>query len=256
MASAGCAHCFAELMSKRLKAMGQAKYASATNGRGKWSGVVEFWPDTLSVPAKKKKPTTYFVNSMSDAFHPSVKAEDLGRVWQVMADNPRHTFQILTKRAGIMRAATNVLADKYGVLPNVWLGVSVENQPCADERIEELRQTPAAVRFLSMEPLLEMVDINRWLWPDLSKKQWFWPHLSWVIVGGESGPGARPFHMEWAGKIGEDCQEAGVPVFVKQVGAKPYYDGDLVKGLGRKGNDPSLWPEALRVRQMPDRVAA
>lgn len=247
--SPGCKNCYAERMACRLREVGQPQYQGVTEGK-RWTGKINFVENALQKPMKGG-PKTYFVNSMSDLFHESVKTEWVDGIWQVMRDTPDNTYQVLTKRAGIMRSMGTVLADKYGILPNVWLGVSVENQPCADERIEELRQTPAAIRFLSMEPLLEPVDIKRWLWPDLSIKQWFWPDISWVIVGGESGPGARPFHMEWAGQIIEQCEEADVPVFVKQMGSNPYWCNKPAKGFGRKGNDPSLWPQALNIRQMP-----
>ena len=267
MASPGCAHCYAELMSKRLKAMGQTKYNNATNRNGKWSGVVEFWPDTLFVPSKRNKPTTYFVNSMSDLFHPKVEDSWLEQIWHVMADYPRHTFQILTKRAQLMNVRVRTMSQMFGVLPNVWIGVSVESEEYALARIPYLLDTPAAVHFLSCEPLLGPLDFKALFDTDgyiaerlteLNSREMYYPAdlLDWVIVGGESGPGARPFHLEWAGKIVEDCQAAEVPVFVKQMGAKPYYDSEPIKGLGRKGNNPALWPAGLNVRQMPDRVAA
>ncbi|MEE8307783.1 MAG: DUF5131 family protein [Gammaproteobacteria bacterium] len=264
--SPGCANCYAELMSKRLKAMGQAKYANATNGGGKWSGAVEFWPDTLAIPAKKKKPTTWFVNSMSDLFHPKVEDAWLEQIWRVMADNPRHTFQILTKRAQLMDIRARKMSRTFGVLPNVWLGVSVENEKYFLERVAYLLNTPAAVHFISAEPLLAGLDLLKLLDVDshtatrlaqLNPRQISFPAelLDLIIVGGESGFKARRFDIEWAGKIVEDCQELGISVFVKQMGAKPHYDGDPVKGLGRKGNDPSLWPAGLNIRQMPIRVA-
>jgi protein gp37 len=240
--SPGCKNCYAEVMANRLKAMGQIKYREATNEKGKWSRRIDFWADALHLPTETRKPTTWFVNSMSDLFHPFVRDEWLESIWQVMADNPRHTFQVLTKRATLMEIRARKMSRIFGVLPNVWLGVSVENQNRANERIPRLRDTPAAIRFLSMEPLLEAVNIRRWLWEEAGP-DWAGsnprPGISWVIIGGESGPGARPFHLEWAGKIVEDCQEANVPVFVKQVGASPYWWGRPVReNLGRKGNEP------------------
>jgi protein gp37 len=192
--------------------------------------------DRLDQPLRWTKPRKVFVNSMSDLFHEDVPDAFIDRVFAVMALAPQHTFQILTKRAERMREymsgrrtrrgdravrpherrAPRIAKGSYSwPLPNVWLGVSVENQHFADERIPLLLQTPAAVRFISAEPLLGPVDLAHWLddIPSGSRR------LDWVIVGGESGPGARPFDLAWARSIVQQCQAAGVPVFVKQLGA-------------------------------------
>lgn len=194
-----------------------------------------------------------FVNSMSDLFHESVPDEWIDRIFAVMALCPQHIFQVLTKRPARMhqylhgacgRIADRVIAlraergDKGAVVPlphiqpgspwwplaNVWLGVSVENQAAADERIPLLLQTPAAVRFISAEPLLGPVSIDRWLLSVaglICRREIggpLWPNLDWVICGGESGPGARPMHPDWARSLRDQCVSAGVPFFFKQWG--------------------------------------
>jgi len=221
----------------------------AGDGRPVFNGTVKLMTERLSQPLRWKKPRRVFVDSMSDLFHPDVPVGFLDRVFAVMADTPRHTFQILTKRPARMK---RYLA--YDQPPkNVWLGTSVEDQTTADERIPHLVQTPAAVRFLSCEPLLGTVDVTGGPW------------LDWVIVGGESGPRARPCNVEWIREIVRQCREAGVPCFVKQLGAKPYDlagdslcdDGSVPVGAyldlhSCKGGDMSEWPEDLRVREYPD----
>jgi protein gp37 len=255
-------------------------------------------PEKLDEPLRRKKPTTYFVNSMSDLFQDGVPDEYIDRVFAVMALAPQHTFQVLTKRAERMLDyfiqerhrghLTEALAELYlsqpsiarirptdevaealsWPLPNVWLGVSVENQHFADERIPLLLRTPAAVRFISAEPLLGPIDLTG---SDDPRKTWLrngitalrglltdeWvPPLDWVIVGGESGPGARLFDYEWARSIIQQCKAATVPVFMKQVGALPIdSSADGLSGSrflkSKKGNDMSEWPEDLRIREMP-----
>jgi protein gp37 len=228
--SEGCRHCYAARMARRLAAMGQAKYQGAVDEHGRWNGQVWFDAPSYDLPLKVKAPTVWFVNSMSDLFHEGVSINWIMRVWDVMKDCPQHTFQILTKRAerlGKLLAADGVLTATYGVLPNVWLGVSVENQAAADERIPWLVQAQAAIRFLSCEPLLGPVELGRWLPPAPGVS---WAHevmeawgedtnkIDWVICGGESGPGARPMSPDWARALRDQCTAAGVPFFMKQWG--------------------------------------
>lgn len=247
-ASEGCDHCYAFVMTKRLVAMGQQNYMGLT-GNGHFNGVVRTLPTMLDVPMRRKKPTIYFVNSMSDLFHKEVPDEFIDQVFAVMASCPQHTFQILTKRADRMAKymcnpdrLENIYAQWYSVsdqppaaeawpLPNVWLGVSVENQEQADKRIPHLLGVPARVRFLSCEPLLGPVDLSAWLPQEcldcdnyilIHREEGTVVHddspIHWVICGGESGHGARPMHPEWARSLMTQCYAAGVPFFFKQWG--------------------------------------
>ncbi len=191
--SQGCDHCYAERMARRLKAMGQHRYRNGFR--------VTLHPDVLPAPLSWRKPQMIFVNSMSDLFHPKVPDGFIRRVFDVMSEAERHTFQILTKRA-------SRLAELAPDLPwprNVWIGATVE---AADyvSRIDSLRRVPAAVRFLSLEPLLSDM-------PDLPLDD-----IDWVIAGGESGPGARPMRAEWVRTIRDECARAAVPFFFKQWG--------------------------------------
>ena len=193
--SEGCANCYAERMAKRLQAMGQANYTNGFN--------VTVHPHVLEHPLKWKKPQTIFVNSMSDLFHEDVPLEFIQQVFDVMTHASWHTFQILTKRA-------ERLADLAPLLnwpENVWMGVTVENAACAG-RIDNLRRVSAATRFLSLEPLLSPL-------PNLDLDG-----IDWVIVGGESGPGARPMAEPWATDLRDQCRRARVPFFFKQWGGK------------------------------------
>lgn len=201
--SPGCQHCYAERMAARLKAMGQPQYQNAIYN-GKWTGRMKLVSSTLDKPLRRQKPTVYFVNSMSDLFHKDVDMAWLERIWRVMAYTPRHTYQILTKRAELLSERVRAMVEVFSILPNVWLGVSVESSDYLS-RIEYLSDTPAAVRFLSLEPLLGPLDL------DLTG-------IDWVIVGGESGFGARPMKAEWVRDIRDQCVAAGVPFFFKQWG--------------------------------------
>ena len=276
--SPGCANCYIERTppfrktGRRFERIGN----ESTTG-------VALHPDRLDQPLRWRRPRRVFVNSMSDLFHEDVPDSFIDQVFAIMALASTHTFQILTKRpermweyfqppstavlakspdARVGRLAME-LADARGEdidhpfwdawwawpLPNVWLGVSVENQVWADQRIPLLVETPAAVRFLSIEPLLKPVDLGPWLtemgpndWPVKSRE------LQWVIIGGESGPKARAFNPDWVREIVYQCQTAGVAVFVKQLGS-PW-----AKAAGarhRMGGDPDEWPEDLRVREWP-----
>lgn len=205
--SAGCTNCYAMRMAARLEAMGVEKYRGLTRrsgGRAKWTGALRFDEDALSVPERWAKPRNVFVNSMSDLFHPDVPPEFIGRVWDVMKRTPRHTYQILTKRPDRM---AEVLSSGFEVLPNVWLGASVEDGNVI-HRLDELRQVPAAIRFVSFEPLIGSVAGGRL------------NDIHWAIVGGESGPNARPMDPVWIDEIFDMCTDAGAAFFFKQWGGK------------------------------------
>lgn len=193
--SAGCQNCYAEVMSRRLKAMGTPKYANGFN--------LTCHYNELRLPYTWKKPRMIFVNSMSDLFHEDMPLEFIQAVFKVMNDCPQHTFQVLTKRADIL--------DKYYTLfdwtPNIWMGVTVENYKTT-YRIDYLRKVPAYIKFLSLEPLLSAL-------PNLNLLG-----IDWVITGGESGPKARPIHKDWVIDIKNQCEQKGIPFFFKQWGGK------------------------------------
>ncbi len=204
--SAGCTNCYAMRMAARLQAMDHPSYRGVvrrSGGRPKWTGRIHLNDGVLSAPMKWRKPRRIFVNSMSDLFQDGVARDFIARVWSTMEQCPQHTFQILTKRPGNMRA---LLADRaFKVLPNVWLGTSVEDAEAA-RRIAHLRETPAAVRFISFEPLV--ADVGRINLHD----------IHWAIVGGESGPGARLMKEEWVDNIRAQCRTQDVAFFFKQWG--------------------------------------
>jgi len=201
--SPGCDNCYALTLSRRLKAMGNPKYQRdgdpVTSGPG---FKLTVHPDQLALPHRWKAPRTIFVNSMSDLFHPDVPDEFIDDVFQVMADTPRHTFQVLTKRPQRL----SKIAKQLPWPDNVWMGVSVESDRYSF-RANHLRQVPAAVRFISAEPLLGPL-------PKLDLTG-----IDWVIAGGESGPGARPMHPTWAKDLRDRCNEKNVAFFFKQWGA-------------------------------------
>jgi len=211
--SAGCANCYAERMSKRLAAMARADeaagrdpgkkigYLHVINRDGRWNGDVFLDEGAVNVPRSWRQPRTIFVNSMSDLFHEDVPVEFIGRVFDTMAACPQHVFQVLTKRPE--RAA-----EVGGSLPwtaNIWMGTSVEND-AVRHRVRELAKVPAKVRFLSVEPLIGPI-------PRIPLRG-----IHWVIVGGESGPGARPMKPAWVTQIRDRCLERDVPFFFKQWG--------------------------------------
>lgn len=230
--------------------------------------------DTITQPMRWTRPRRVFVNAMSDLFHPAVERHVLDRLFAVMALSPQHTFQVLTKRPELaalyLQNTSQEARDRRGTevvklggitdglqwpLPNVWMGTSVEDQATADERIPQLLEAPAAVRFLSMEPLLGPVDIAQALTyagVDLLPQDTGGQRLAamrgldWIIIGGESGPNARPFDLEWARSLVRQCQRAKVPVFYKQGGASNACEHD------RKGGCLECVPSDLRVREMPD----
>jgi len=191
--SEGCANCYAERMAYRLKAMGQKNYANGFD--------VTLHPYALSIPLKWKKPRMIFVNSMSDLFHNKVPISFIKQIFNIMSEAHWHQFQILTKRAERLADLSQSLIWPQ----NVWMGVTIEN-PSYLCRLEYLRNVPASVRFLSLEPLLSAMPKF-----DLSK-------IDWVIVGGESGPGARPIRKKWVTDIQENCKTQKVPFFFKQWG--------------------------------------
>jgi len=306
--SEGCRNCYAIPQAYRNAAIAQklenpgrlAYYEGLTekrSGRTEWTGKINFVPDALNIPLQRKKPTKFFVNSMSDLWHESVTDEQIAEIWAVMQATPEHRYQVLTKRpqrmlhwiteywGGIWRASRNK------ILPNVWVGVTVEDQKSADERIPLLLQVPASVRFLSCEPLLGEIDIDRAMYPNGGNSTFGFTDgfgeeafLQWVIVGGESGHNARPCNIEWIRSIVRQCQAAHVPVFVKQLGSVPiirkytleeYHaqkspefefpegtlfgnkTGDpLLNGLqvllqDRKGGNITEFPEDLKIREFP-----
>lgn len=206
MVTAGCTHCYAMAMAKRLEAMGVEKYAGLTRRRGKhtvWNGVVKEDRHALVLPLGWKTPRMIFVNSMSDLFHERVSDTLIMDVWQVMRDTPRHHYQILTKRPERM---AEIVSNKIKtVLPNVWLGTSVENEEVIG-RLNHLRQTPAAIRFISFEPLIGPVGRVKLA------------GIHWAIVGGESGRAARPIREEWIDEIHVQCIRYHTAFFFKQWG--------------------------------------
>ena len=240
--SEGCDHCYAETIAHRFA--GTKAYPNGFD--------VTLRPERLDQPLRWKRPRKVFVNSMSDLFHKDVPDDYIARVFAVMALAPQHTFQVLTKRPGRMRSLLSSEQFESAVflategrfegcfpwpLPNVWLGTSVENQKWADVRIPLLLDTPAAIRFLSCEPLLGPIDLNHWIghtpeclgsddppwctcpWEGRTREPYFYKDkIHWVICGGESGPGARPMHPSWARQLRDDCLTAGIPFHFKQWG--------------------------------------
>lgn len=246
--SPGCEHCYAETMASRFTKPGQAFHGFAVDGR--WTRKVALVPSMLELPMHWKKPRRIFVNSMSDLFHESLSALDIGRVFEVMERCPQHTFQVLTKRADVMQ---RYMVTEYATEPppaNVWLGVSVEDQKRADDRIPLLLQTPAATRFLSCEPLLDAIEFDS-EWFNLECPEGEKSHVDWVIVGGESGKGARAMQLEWARSIVDQCAAARVACFVKQLGAWPVEFSLPMDLTDSHGGDPAEWPDDLRVREFP-----
>jgi protein gp37 len=261
--SPGCDNCYALTLAKRLKGMGSRKYQRDGDPRTSGPGFgLSVHSDVLGQPMRWREPRRVFVNSMSDLFHDQVPDEYIAKVFAVMAAAPQHTFQILTKRHARMRSLiggvdgsghrlleattddeTAAALYEQWPLPNVWLGVSVENQKWADIRIPALLDTPAAVRWISAEPLLGPVDLSRWLGESVASqsvaalavahgidsreyrdrlRRYFedlqQPPLNWVVAGGESGHGARPCHPDWLRLLSDQCASARVPYFLKQLG--------------------------------------
>jgi protein gp37 len=224
--SAGCQNCYAERMSKRLA--GRCGYPKDNPFK------VTLHPDKLDQPYKWKKPQRIFVNSMSDLFHPDVPFEFIGQVFARMHNHQKHTFMVLTKRPERMKEfiqwyKTEWLAGFESAWPreyqHVWLGVTAENQAAADERIPILLQTPRGLGFVSIEPMIGPVDLSKYVGQESDvfdlggvTIQEIRPELDWVIVGGETGPKARPMHPEWVLSLRDQCHAANVPFFFKSWG--------------------------------------
>lgn len=286
-ASPGCIHCYSEGINKRLGTGRDFKPAHLIHktAHGDDRGDVSIFLDEemLKRPLRWKRGRMIFVCSMTDLFANFVTDDMIDKVFAIVAMAKHHTFQILTKRSVRMREYVNRFAsghyssiEKHIIamggnpiealdswpLRNAWLGVSAEDQERADDRIRDLSETMAAVRFVSIEPILEPVNIA-----------WALGAISWTIVGGESGRMARPAQLEWIRSIVRQCQAANVPVHVKQLGARPEYSGASAPGqhwptgvtfgcdTGRgtfqvnlrhsKGGDPAEWPSDVRVQEMP-----
>ena len=282
--SPGCKHCYAETFAERFRGVKGHPYEQGFDLR--------LVPEKLTEPLRWKTPRRVFVNSMSDLFQDGVPDQFIHDVYFTMEQRaPWHTYQILTKRPARMAA---YLEWRYGAredgggfrIPSrhLWHGGSVEDQPAADERVPLIMQTRSVVRFLSLEPLLGPVNLDGlWGYPGSATSEQLarWP-IQWVIVGGESGHGARPCDVAWVRSIIDQCQQAGVACFVKQLGAAPlvpasrqshwdYRFSKLPEGkrftshddqrwrlhlADRKGGDPAEWPKGLRVRQFPDSETA
>ncbi len=321
--SPGCSNCYAMRQAHRFSNPGGPYEGLTVLRKGKvdWRGHARLVPEMLGQPLRWRKPARIFVNSMSDLFHSSLTDEEIAAVFGVMASSPEHTFQVLTKRPERMlewfkwvNAAeddpyTTCLREAAGwiepsrwervmrdtgfeqdfpefepwPLPNVWLGVSVEDQKTANERINRLLDVPAAIRFISAEPLLEHIDLNHlpngMFSPFSALRRWTdgktTTGLDWVIVGGESGHGARPCDSLWISSVVEQCAKAGVPCFVKQLGSLSVVnmtttgqfrdgpngkrqlklDATRLQWTDKAGGDPSEWPDDLQVRQFPGGAA-
>jgi protein gp37 len=249
--SPGCKNCYAMRDAARLARIGstKAKYAGLTDKTKTgwvWNGNVRFWEPDLNKPLIDwTSPRLIFVNSMSDLAHEGVLVEWFRRIWQVMVEaraTRGHIFQILTKRPeNLLRllAAIGVTTS----VPGIWLGVSAEDQRRWNERVPFLREFPTTGPWVSAEPQLTLIE------PDLSG-------VGWLVQGGESGAGARPFDLGWARVMRDRCREAGVPYFLKQVGKIAELEGQRFPTKHRKGGDPREWPDDLRIRECPDEIAA
>lgn len=299
--SPGCTNCYAMRQAHRTSGPGGAYrgLTMVTKGGPVWTGRVRMVPDLYDAPLHWRRPRRVFVNSMSDLFHEKIDLEHIAGLFGIMAMAQQHTFQILTKRPeraieffdwiandadgqtmGCIlhaRELCGMRSWKYEPmddgppwpLPNVWLGVSVEDQKRADERIPLLLQAPAAVRWISAEPLLGPVDLSMHLGMAANHED-LRGLLNWVVVGGESGPGARSFDIAWARSLRDQCRAVGVPFFLKQLGRYPLSDRDEgypwaelhdddgapigewgLDGTSAKGSKPYEWPVDLRVREYP-----
>lgn len=251
--SSGCTHCYAmRLAGGRMRHHPTREGLTLSTKAGPvWTGEVRFNEGVLSQPLRWRRPRRIFVCAHGDLFHEAIPDDWIDQVFAVMARAPHHHFLVLTKRPERMR----VFCDANAASCNVWLGVSVEDQKTADARIPELLATVAAHRWISAEPLLEPVDLNRRTFVRCPKHDTTygfclqdcgdWIRLDWVVVGGESGPGARQCDVQWIRDIVRTCAAARTPCFVKQLGSNSDYRAT------KKGADPMEWPADLRVRQWP-----
>jgi len=245
--SAGCKNCYAETIAKRF--WDERKFTD-----------VICHQDRLGQPLRWKKPRMIFVNSMSDLFHEDVPFEFIRLVFGIMYSVQQHTFQILTKRPERMLEFMERENSVLGIAKNIWLGVSVENQKTADERIPELLRIPTVVRWISAEPLLGEIDLTKYLFKDrrFDENKRGWGNIDWVVVGGESGPKARECNLKWIEFIVDTCHFNNVPVFVKQLGSKPYWTGKdfyvpTVKAAGIQGKNNTIenFPTTVAFREYP-----
>lgn len=279
--SPGCEHCYAERFVHRGLTPAHKGLTRLGKNGPRWTGELRFLAaDRLEQPAHWRKPRRIFVNSVSDLFHEELTDDQICTVFGVMAREQRHTFLVLTKRAKRMAEWFRWAAKRLpyftgsqheaGVvqkwpLPNVHLGVSVEDQIRADERIEHLLACPAVVRWLSIEPQLGPVALDPAMLGCVGHlaESFGNPLIHWVVQGGESGPGARVFDVAWARWMRDACAEAGAAYFLKQLGSDPFDSAAAcdrsISGMVRflwppngKWNDPADWPADLRVRQLPE----
>lgn len=240
--SPACDHCYAARRATLLAANPlTAKRYEGVVHEGAWTGRINLCPEVMEAAVKRQVPTTYFVGSMSDLFHPSVPLYVLDKIFAYMCVAPQHTFQLLTKRSKRMRDYVSSMytvgwkrrlqmqlppelqkskawRDCHCPVENVWLGVTVEDQRSANTRIFDLLKTPAAVHFVSIEPMLGPIDLTKVAYWNMLQATENHPALDWVICGGETGPGARPMHPDWARSLRDQCTGAGVPFFFKQWG--------------------------------------
>src|SRR5581483_11952385 len=244
--SPGCKNCYASVINKR--------FGTGLPFEVPHLAEHEFFIDQriLEEPLRRKKPATIFVGDMFDLFHEAITNELIAEVFHVIARSQQHVFQVLTKRTDRMHDWMAIAASGVNIpsiriklqfhwpMSHVWIGTSVESQKYADERIPLLLNTPAAVRFLSVEPLLERVDLTPFL-----------RGIDWVICGGESGPGARQFNIKWATDLMKQCSEQGAKFFMKQVGSNCWLGQFPVYSVTRKGGKMDDWPVWLRVREFP-----
>jgi protein gp37 len=229
--SPGCKHCYAATFAERFRGVPGHPFEQGFDLR--------IVVDKLSDPLAWKMPRKIFVNSMSDLFHEGVTDEYISRIAEVMIKANWHTYQVLTKRSERMRDLLNTKLRLAAQAQHIWWGVSVEDRKYGVPRIAHLQQAKVAVRFLSVEPLLE--DLG-----DLDLTG-----IHWVIVGGESGHGARPFELAWARNLIRECQRQQVACFIKQLGRQPWDNGKTLKLASRKGGNMVEWPADIRVREYP-----